>query len=84
MNDATPIAVSGTLTWNEFEGGFWSIQPENDDPTYVLQGWQPPASAGEPPLTDGTRVRARLRIREAQIGFLMAGTYADVVDVQPA
>ena len=79
MTDASSIAVSGTLTWNDFEGGFWSILPETDDPAYVLQGWQPPAG-----MDDGTRVRARLRVREAQIGFLMAGTYADVVDVQPA
>ncbi len=72
-------SVVGTLCWNDFEGGFWSIAPDSGDSTFVLQGWAPPAE-----MVDGTRVRARLRVREAQIGFLMAGTYADVEDIAPA
>ena len=71
--------VLGTLQWNEFEGGFWSIAPDTGNSDFVLQDWMPPAD-----LVDGTRVRARLRVREAQIGFLMAGTYADVEDIAPA
>ena len=72
--------IVGTLQWNEFEGGFWSIEPGDGQPAAVLQGWAP----AEESLTDGTHVRARVRVREAQIGFLMAGTYVDVVEIAPA
>lgn len=71
----------GTLRWNEFEGGFWSIEPENASTALVLDGWSPGDADRFP---DGTRVRARVRERDEQFGFMMAGTYVDVVDVEPA
>jgi hypothetical protein len=68
-------AVVGTLRWNEFEGGFWSIEPDSGESAFVLPDWTPPA-----PFVDGSRVSARIQVREEQMGFLMAGTYADVLE----
>jgi hypothetical protein len=73
----------GTLRFNEFEGGFWSLELAVADPqlgdSVVLQGVTVPAG-----LADGSRVRARVRAREEQFGFLMAGTYVDVEgELQP-
>ena len=72
------VDVVGTLRFNEFEGGFWSIELDPADPqlggAIVLDGTTPPAG-----FEDGTRVRARVRTREEQFGFLMAGTYVDLV-----
>lgn len=75
-NAATEIV--GTLRWNEFEGGSWSVELDTADPqlgpVLVLDGVTPP-----PGLVDGARVRARVRARDEQFGFLMAGTYVDLV-----
>lgn len=70
------LEVVGTLRFNEFEGGFWSIEPDSGDQAIVLPDWTPMA-----PLDDGSRVRARVRTREEQMGFLMAGPMADVVEI---
>lgn len=75
------ITVTGTLRWNEFEGGFWSIEPEEASTALVLDGWAPVEGGS---LTSGSRVRARVREREEQFGFVMAGTYVDVVELEPA
>lgn len=69
--------VRGTLTYNEFEGGFWSIEPDPAGHAIVLPGWQPAA-----PMDHGSRVRARVRMREEQFGILMAGPMADVEHIE--
>ncbi len=70
--------VDGTLRWNDIEGGFWTLELEEPHAELgehvVLQGWAAPAGT-----VDGTRVCARIREREEQFGFLMAGTMVDVV-----
>jgi hypothetical protein len=69
------------LRFNEFEGGFWSLDLDEADVDLgdhvVLPGWTPPAD-----LDSGSRVRARVRPREEQAGFLMAGTMVDVLEVE--
>jgi hypothetical protein len=80
---SSPIyALDGALRYNDFEGGFWSLElDETHDElgdNVVLPGWTPPAG-----LLDDSRVRARVRVREEQVGFLMAGTMADVLEVAP-
>lgn len=77
--DSGITTVIGVLHWTDIEGGFWSLTPESGESDVVLQDWQPESS-----LVDGSRVRARVRVREEQFGFIMAGTYADVVDIHPA
>jgi hypothetical protein len=74
--------VVGTLQWNEFEGGFWSLDLASEHPELgarvVLSEFTPPSD-----VPQGSRVRARVRAREAQFGFQMAGAYVDVVELQP-
>ncbi|MCW2926866.1 MAG: hypothetical protein JWM86_834 [Thermoleophilia bacterium] len=78
------LEVVATLRFNEFEGGFWSLELDPADPqlggSLVMDGATPPAG-----MEDGALVRARVRTREEQFGFLMAGTYVDVVgELRPA
>jgi hypothetical protein len=75
------IELDGTLRWNEFEGGFWSLDLDAPHPELgsrvVLTEFTPPAAA-----VDGSRIRAHVRAREAQFGFQMAGVYVDVIDAE--
>lgn len=73
--------VIGTLRWNEFEGGFWSLEPDDGSGVLVLDGWSPSSGAA---VADGSHVRARVHEREEQFGFLMAGSYVQVVELAPA
>lgn len=83
--------VIGILRWNEFEGGFWSIEPDDGTTALVLDGWSPGRERGGGggrgdtgrPVADGSHVRARVREREEQFGFMMAGTYVDVLELVP-
>ncbi len=74
--------LDGALRYNDFEGGFWSLELDETHDGFgdhlVLPGFTPPAG-----LPDGSRVRARVRLREEQAGFLMAGPMADVLNVAP-
>ena len=74
------LEVAGTLRFNELEGGFWTLQLDesHDDlgTQIVLQGFVPPADT-----PDGSHVRARVRVREEQISFQMAGTMVDVLEL---
>lgn len=71
--------VTGTLRWNDFEGGFWSLEPDGDGSTLMLGDWRPAE-----PIGDGSRIRARVRAHEDAMSFQMAGTPAEVLDVRPA
>lgn len=77
------IAVTGTLRWNDFEGGFWSLELEPNHPTLgasvVLPAFDPPAGAA-----DDSRVRVRARPRPDLIGFQMAGPLVDVLAAELA
>jgi len=77
-------ALVGVLNWNDFEGGFWSIDLEETHPVcgdrVVLRGVDP-ADLG---LASGARVRARATPQPEQIGFQMSGTYVDVLELAPA
>jgi len=73
--------VRGTLRWNEFEGGFWSL--EGVDPglemgtTIVLQDFDPPQDA-----IDGSTLRARVVAHPELVDFLMAGTRVYVLEAE--
>lgn len=75
--------VEGTLAWNEFEGGFWSLQldaahPELGSDTISLgQPDTMPAGA-----SDGVRLRATVAYDPGTIGFLMAGPQAELVEAE--
>jgi len=80
--------VEGTLCWNDFEGGFWSLrldQPHEQIGSDVITLGQPdtlPAGA-----TDGVRLRATIAHDPGTIDFLMAGPRATLVEgelVDPA
>ena len=75
------IELTGTLHWNAFEGGFWSLDGDDDGDaaatTFVLAGFTPPEG-----LVDGARVHASVEPRPEQLGFQMAGTHADVVSMR--
>lgn len=77
--DSDAVEVEGTLRWNEFEGGFWSLEPGTPHPelgaTVVLSGFELPAGAA-----DGTHVRMRVRARPDLVDFLMAGLRVEVLD----
>lgn len=69
--------LSGTLHWNEFEGGFWSLDPDDRDAfegrSPVLVGFTPPEGAG-----DGSRVVVTGEPAAEQVDFLMAGPRFEV------
>ena len=71
------IDVEGSLRWNEFEGGFWSLELEPEHAELgshvVLSGYELPSEA-----QDGTRVRMRVRARPDLVDFLMAGMRVEV------
>ena len=77
------VEVLGALRFNEIEGGFWSLELDesHDDlgEQVVLQDWMPAADA--PDQVDGAHVRARVRVRDEQFGFQMAGTMVDVLEL---
>lgn len=77
------LELVGTIRFNEFEGGFWSLELDSaiDDlgDHVVLAGWTPPAE-----LPDGSRARVRARRHPETIDFLMAGPRVDVLDAAPA
>lgn len=69
--------VEGTLRWNEFEGGFWSLELASEHPELgehvVLSGFELP-----PDAEDGSHVRMRVRARPDLVDFLMAGLRVEV------
>jgi hypothetical protein len=74
--------VTGTLRSSELEGGSWQLELDESHPDLgtmvVLQGLAP-----QPPLGDGSRVRARVRESETQFGIAMApGPYVDVLELR--
>jgi hypothetical protein len=78
--------VVGTIRFNELEGGFWVLELDesHDDlgMQVVLQGFAPgPDSPAD--VADGSHVCARVRVREEQFGFQMAGTMVDVLELTP-
>lgn len=72
--------LSGTLRFNDLEGGFWSLDLDEAHPDLgdhvILQGWSPDA-----PIGDGTRICARVREQQEQFGFLMAGPMVAVIEL---
>lgn len=78
-----PIDVVGTLRWNEFEGGFWSLELDPEHPELgehvVLSGFELP-----PDAHDGARVRMRVRPRPDLIDFTMAGLRVEVESAELA
>jgi hypothetical protein len=83
-NDDTELV--GTLRWNEFEGGFWSVDldpAESPEPAPPYGGrivlGSEPVPAG---LVDGAHVRVRGRAREDMLDFLMAGTRFDATSIE--
>ncbi len=81
--DSQVVELVGALRFNEFEGGFWSIELDQPvaglDGDVVLQGWSPGSG-----LEHGSPVRVRARTRPDAVGFLMAGPVVDVLEVAPA
>ena len=76
--DSPPTEVIGTLRWNEFEGGFWSLEL---DPTHPELGEHVVLSGFElPTAEDGARVRMRVRARPDLVDFTMAGLRVEVLD----
>lgn len=74
-----PVTLVGTLRWNEFEGGFWSLELDEEQPELgaqvVLSGFELPPGAA-----DGSRVRMRVRARPDLIDFTMAGVRVEVLE----
>lgn len=77
--DSPVVTVDGTLRWNDFEGGFWSLELEPEHPELgdhvVLSGFELPAGAA-----DGSRVRMRVRARPDLVDFTMAGLRVEVIE----
>jgi hypothetical protein len=77
------IDVEGTLRWNDFEGGFWSLELADEHAQLgslvVLSGFELP-----PDAEDGTRVRMRVRARPDLVDFLMAGLRVEVESAELA
>lgn len=75
------VTVEGTLRWNEFEGGFWSLELGSEHPDLgehvVLSGFELPAGA-----SDGSRTRMRVRPRPDLIDFTMAGLRVEVLEAE--
>lgn len=73
----------GTLRWNDFEGGFWSLEGDPSGtgtaPDVVLVGAPLPDAAA-----DGARVEVRGRLRTDVADFLMAGARFEVVEARLA
>lgn len=79
--DSSAIEVAGTLRWNEFEGGFWSLEPlerhETLGSSIVLVDFTPPPGA-----SDGSPMVVKVVPRPDLIGFTMAGIHAEVLDAR--
>jgi hypothetical protein len=75
--DSPAVEVEGTLRWNDFEGGFWSLDLDHEHEELgervVLSGFELP-----PDAEDGSRVRMRVRARPDLVDFLMAGLRVEV------
>ena len=75
--------VEGTLRWNDFEGGFWSLELTEEHAELgehvVLSGFELPADAEH-----GSRVRMRVRARPDLVDFLMAGLRVEVESAELA
>lgn len=79
--ESSAIEVDGTLRWNDFEGGFWSLELEREHAELgehvVLSGFELP-----PDATDGAPVRMRVCARPDLIDFTMAGMRVDVLEAR--
>lgn len=77
--DSPAVTVDGILCWNDFEGGFWSLEIEPGHPELgehvVLSGFELPAGA-----VDGSPVRMRVRARPDLVDFTMAGLRVEVLE----
>lgn len=77
------MELRGILRWNEFEGGFWSLELDelHDElgTHVVLPDFTPPAMTG-----DGNSIVVTGEPAPTQVDFLMAGTRFTVADVQNA
>lgn len=81
--DSQAVEVEGTLRWNEFEGGFWSLELAAEHPELgehvVLSGFELP-----PEAEDGSRARMRVRARPDLVDFRMAGLRVEVESAELA
>lgn len=78
-----PIDITGRLRWNDFEGGFWSLELDQEHAELgefvVLSGFELP-----PDAQDGAAVRMRVIPRPDLIDFTMAGLRVEVLHAELA
>lgn len=77
------VQLTGTLSWNDLEGGFWSCELDEEHPVcgdrVVLSGFELPAGAA-----DGVRIVVRGTPRPDLVDFLMAGVRFEVHEARVA
>lgn len=77
------MELRGVLHWNEFEGGFWSLEldevHEELGTQVVLPDFTPPDGCG-----DGNPIVVTGEPAHMQVDFLMAGTRFTVTDARAA